>query len=144
MTADDTIWPMLNVGDTALPWQPYQSGTATITLTEPLRGIGDCRDRIMCRDGEWGIERWIKEVVFDGVNETWRLYNTEGLSFFVSLSDSAQNFHSSLCDNYSNVDGAWKAERKNTTGIYSDHVANTSKYFRPPNADVRTLEQWRA
>lgn len=50
---------MLNTGPTALPWQPYQSGTATITLTEPLHGVGDYRDRIMCKDGEWGIERYI-------------------------------------------------------------------------------------
>ena len=50
---------MLNTGPTALPWQPYQSSTAAITLTEPLRGIGDVRDRIMCKDGVWGIERYI-------------------------------------------------------------------------------------
>ncbi len=52
-----TFKPMLNAGDTALPWEPYQSKTAAITLTEPLRGIGDYRDRIMCRGGVWGIER---------------------------------------------------------------------------------------
>lgn len=50
---------MLNTGPTALPWQPYQSGTAAISLTEPLRGIGDTQDRIMCKDGVWGIERYI-------------------------------------------------------------------------------------
>lgn len=53
---------MLNIGDTALPWQPYQSKTAAITLTEPLRGIGDVRDRIMCRDGVWGVERAINQI----------------------------------------------------------------------------------
>lgn len=52
-----TVTPMLNAGPTAQPWQPYQSRTETITLTEPLHGIGDERDRIMCRDGVWGIER---------------------------------------------------------------------------------------
>lgn len=36
-----------------------QSKTASITLTEPLRGMGDVRDRIMCRDGVWGIERYV-------------------------------------------------------------------------------------
>ena len=55
------VWPMVNVGDTALPWEPYRSATAPTTLTEPLRGIGDYRDRIMCRDGVWGIERWVIE-----------------------------------------------------------------------------------
>ena len=53
---------MLNIGDTALPWEPYQSNAASITLTEPLRGIGDVRDRIMCRDGVWGVERAINQI----------------------------------------------------------------------------------
>lgn len=53
---------MLNIGDTALPWEPYQSKTAAITLTEPLRGIGDVRDRIMCRNGVWGVERAINQI----------------------------------------------------------------------------------
>lgn len=57
-----TVYPMINAGSTALPWQPYQSRTATITLTEPLHGIGDYRDRIMCRDGVWGIERTISQI----------------------------------------------------------------------------------
>ena len=71
---------MLNIGDTALPWEPYRSKTAAITLTEPLRGIGDVRDRIMCRDGVWGIERKLINHVLTGeengnwgstVNGTW-------------------------------------------------------------------------
>lgn len=53
---------MLNIGTTPLPWEPYQSKTASITLTKPLRGIGDVRDRIMCRDGVWGVERAINQI----------------------------------------------------------------------------------
>lgn len=88
--------PMLNLGVTAQPYEPYTSGkpspspdnpqeivstdvtavtvtganmskTAAITLTEPLRGIGDYRDRIMCRGGVWGVERNRKTVLYDGV-----------------------------------------------------------------------------
>ncbi|MCC2820640.1 hypothetical protein LK537_25360 [Lachnoclostridium pacaense] len=69
---------MVNAGSTALPWQPYESCTAAITLTEPLHGIGDVRDRIMCKDGIWGIERNRKIAIYDGVinratvaNEAW-------------------------------------------------------------------------
>ena len=51
------IRPMVSAGNTALPWEPYRSASATITLTEPLCD----RDRIMCRDGVWGIERWVIE-----------------------------------------------------------------------------------
>lgn len=74
-TASETIWPMINAGLTALPWQPYQSSTAAITLTEPLRGIGDVRDRIMCRDGVWGIERQFVSLSFNG-SENWIASNT--------------------------------------------------------------------
>ena len=62
LTFNTIFYPMINRGDTALPWEPYQSKTAAITLTEPLRGIGDVRDRIMCRDGVWGVERAINQI----------------------------------------------------------------------------------
>lgn len=67
---------MLNYGDTALPWEPCMGcKTATITLTEPLRGTGDYRDRIMCWDGVWGIERWFLPLTFNG-SENWTIRNT--------------------------------------------------------------------
>ena len=72
---NEIVYPMLNAGPTALPWQPYQSSTATITLTAPLRGIGDVRDRIMCRDGVWGVERQFVSLSFNG-SENWIASNT--------------------------------------------------------------------
>lgn len=74
---------MLNYGDTPLPWEPYKGyQSAPITLTEPLRGIGDYRDRIMCRDGVWGIERWITELIVNG-SEDWTIYdNSSYISFY--------------------------------------------------------------
>nr|DAG85654.1 MAG TPA: hypothetical protein [Caudoviricetes sp.] len=72
---NEIVYPMLNAGPTALPYQPYQSSTATITLTAPLRGIGDVRDRIMCRDGVWGVERQFVSLTFDG-SENWIASNT--------------------------------------------------------------------
>ena len=62
LTFNTIFYPMINRGDTALPWEPYQSKTAAITLAEPLRGIGDVRDRIMCKDGVWGVERAINQI----------------------------------------------------------------------------------
>ena len=69
-----TYYPMLyQDGDGT--WQPYQSSTVTIPLTEPLRGIGDVRDRIMCREGVWGVERQFVSLTFDG-SENWIASNT--------------------------------------------------------------------
>ena len=62
LTFNTIFYPMINRGDTALPWEPYQSKTASIALTEPLRGIKDVRDRIMCKDGVWGVERAINQI----------------------------------------------------------------------------------
>lgn len=61
-TYNVTLYPMLCASPTALPWEPYQSNAASITLTEPLRGIKDVRDRIMCKDGVWGVERAINQI----------------------------------------------------------------------------------
>ena len=59
--------------DAEATWEPFAGcWAATITLTEPLRGIGDVRDRIMCKDGEWGIERKFIPLIFDGSeDEKW-------------------------------------------------------------------------
>lgn len=78
-----TFKPMLNSGEVPLPWEPYHFASAAITLTEPLHGIGDYRDRIMCRDGVWGIERWITELIFDG-SDDWVTYgNSSYIGFYV-------------------------------------------------------------
>lgn len=55
---------------------------AKITLTEPLRGVGEYRDRIMCRDGVWGIDRWITKLILNG-SEDWVIYgNSSYISFY--------------------------------------------------------------
>lgn len=81
-TVNSTVWPMLNAGDQPLSWEPYKGHqTAAITLTEPLRGIGDYRDRIMCRDGVWGIERKFIPLTFDG-SEKWERNGTNTVDKF--------------------------------------------------------------
>lgn len=92
---------MLNAGDTPLPWEPYKGRqTVPITLTEPLRGIGDYRDRIMRKDGEWGIERWITKLTLDG-NEDWVIYgNSSYISFYTrnSCLPVSMNKREGLCE----------------------------------------------
>ena len=74
---------MLNYGDIPLPWEPYMGcKNVAITLTEPLRGVGEYRDRIMCRDGVWGIDRWITKLILNG-SEDWVIYgNSSYISFY--------------------------------------------------------------
>lgn len=76
------VTPMLNAGDIALPWEPYgyridlnisdggnQQQTVPIYLPEPLRSIGDVRDRIVRKTGVWYVERNTRQSTFTGKNE---------------------------------------------------------------------------
>lgn len=51
----------IEISDTPTEYEPYKEQTATITMDEPLRGIGKYQDKIT-KDG---IVRWIKEIVLD-------------------------------------------------------------------------------
>lgn len=134
---------MFNIGDTALPWEPYQSKTAAITLTEPLRGIGDVRDRIMCKDGVWGVERKIVPLILNG-SETWYQFNTSGSkSFGVADFDSLIKIGSALlCDRLSEdvANNVWNGRRDNTIA----NSYNTTKYLRIFLNSTATLDTLKA
>ena len=123
--------------------EPYQSKTATITLTEPLRGIGDVRDRIMCRDGVWGVERKIVPLILNG-SETWNQFNTSGSkSFGVADFDSLIKIGSALlCDRLSEdvADNVWNARRDNTIA----NSYNTTKNLRIFLNSTATLDTLKA
>ena len=72
-------------------------------------------------------------------------YNeSEGTSFQIKAADCALKYNSSICNRYKNMPGAWKADYKGEYGIYSDNVDFRNKYFRRPNAEIATIEEWRA
>ena len=138
-----TFKPMLNAGDTALPWEPYQSKTAAITLTEPLRGIGDVRDRIMCRDGVWGIERKIVPLILNG-SEAWHQFNTSGSkSFGAADFDSRIKIDSALlCDRLSEdvTNNVWIGKRDNTIAT----SGSSTRYIRIFLNSTATLDTLKA
>lgn len=123
--------------------EPYQSKTASITLAEPLRGIGDYRDRIMCRDGVWGVERKIVPLILNG-SETWNQFNTSGSkSFGTADFDSLIKIGSALlCDRLSEdvADNVWNGRRDNTIA----NSYNTTKYLRIFLNSTATLDTLKA
>ena len=70
-----TNYCQFEAGSIASAYEPYQAKSAAIALTAPLRGIGEYRDRIMCREGVWGIERKFIQLTFNG-SENWYIGNT--------------------------------------------------------------------
>lgn len=139
---NDVLYPMINRGDTALPWEPYQSKTAAITLAEPLRGIEDVRDRITCRDGVWGVERKIVPLILNG-SEAWNQFNTSGSkSFGVADFDSLIKIGSALlCDRLSEdkADNVWNGVRDNIIA-YSYSRTKYLRIFLNSTATLDTLK----
>lgn len=134
--------PMLNAGNIALPWEPYAGyQTASITLTEPLRGIGEYRDRIMCRDGVWGIERYIGVVD----NGQWRKLNvasgSAGHRFVYDATDMIEKLNCMvICSKYTRRP---KGASFNAIGDYvaTDEVGKI--FIRTLNPDFETIEAFR-
>ena len=57
---------MIEVGTQATPYEPYQEDKITILSPTPLEKVGDVADRIICKDGVWGVEKkFLKEKLND-------------------------------------------------------------------------------
>lgn len=116
---------------------PDKNQSVTLTADRPLTKW----DKLEKRNGQWGWVYKSAEVVLDG-SEKWSLYFS-GTVFLTDLPNASLGLQTSLCDKYRNIDYAWDAYYNEVFGIYSDNETTTNKYFRPPSADVETVEQWK-
>ena len=118
---------------------PDKNQTVTLTADRPLTKW----DRLEKRNGQWGWVYKSAEIVLDGSeDEVWELYKestTQLISFQIDLQGDMTGSQVSLCDKYINKYGAWYMDEY---GNYSDHEITKYKYFRPPSAEVETVEQW--
>lgn len=137
-----TYYPMIrsaSIEDDS--YEPFQE--SVITLSEPvtLHGIGDVKDRIVRKNGVWGVERRLEEVVYNGASsESWSLRNeSEGTYLFhetnvkLKIGDYSANY---LCTH----------SLPNSTGMNSTQIGSYvySKRFRirvPANV-ATTVEEF--
>lgn len=66
----NSIKVQLEEGTQATPYEPYQEDKLTILSPTPLEKVGDVRDRLICKDGVWGVEKNVNNVVLNG-SESW-------------------------------------------------------------------------
>lgn len=132
---------MVNIGTTPLPWEPYHPPqTASITLTKPLRGIGDYRDEITMTNR---IDRCM-ELTFDGSEDCWGVYNSGSRTGFsaINVLPISMNNRNGIC-NQALVGGNEEVERiilgSNNQNLY---------YFYCPFYDAtvadKGLSAWKA
>lgn len=129
----------VELGTTATSYEPYyKEQTATITMDEPLRGIGKYQDKIT-KDG---IARRIRSVMLNG-NEDWKLYGSNGNinNFGYILREAISNNvgqRSSLTFS-SYKPGVWATDR-----LGQDMFARIIRINLPKDVfpDVETLRNW--
>lgn len=80
-TVNTTVYPMLNLGTSALPYETYQGSVTQLNIPRPLHKVGDVRD--VCRTRVKSV--YDKRVVLDG-SENWIARNNTSHSFSVGLS----------------------------------------------------------
>lgn len=91
-TVDFVCYPMLNLGSTAMPYEPYQGSVTTLPIPRPLHKVGDVRD--VCRTRVKSV--YDKRVVLDGT-EYW--FISKGVFFYKSaVTDNALTM--AACDRY--------------------------------------------
>lgn len=74
-----TIYPMLNLGSTAMPYEPYQGSVTTLPIPRPLRRVGDVRDVCVTRQEHEGAEKlvvtynvgYIKSYAGESITTAW-------------------------------------------------------------------------
>ena len=72
-TPNLTIYPMLNLGNTAMPYEPYQGSVTPLPIPHPLRRVGDVQD--VCRTRVKSV--YDKRIVLDGA-EDWKMGSAVG------------------------------------------------------------------
>ena len=73
-----TIHPMLNLGESPLPYEPYQGSVTQLPIPRPLHKVGDVRD--VCRTRVKSV--YDKRVVFAGT-ENWQ-WNDSGAWAYIT------------------------------------------------------------
>lgn len=100
-----TVYPMVNTGSTALPYEPYGykidiscNGTQTVYLSEPIRKIGDYADTVVS-DGT--VTRRIKKLVLTGT-ESWRKSSAYSDGFFLknAVTDYMSQYKPAYCSHF--------------------------------------------
>jgi hypothetical protein len=151
-----TVYPMLNKGETALPYAPYVCTAVTIPeVVQAIDGYGEGINANVYNYIGWSKKQFAKHVgkaVFDGsTDEMWLTTpannTTEYNAFYVR--QYAENAHKSragaaICDKLPNrTTTEWY---NNVDGFYMGDVADKQILIRVPNsiANVAALRTWLA
>lgn len=124
-------------------YEPYQEDKLTILSPTPLEKVGDVRDRIIEKDGVWGVEKNVDDIVLDG-NESWKSdpITDNMVNMWLSHENIKANT-SMLCDKFIYEPFHYYVKDKECIGNNSNNVINLSlAKSRLVTQDTQGFKQW--
>ena len=128
----------LEEGTVATPYEPYQEDKITILSPVQLEKVGDVADRIIEKDGVWGVEKNVKTTVLDGSEVGW--YGNAMGDYFTS---TLPNFNppnrklNGMCDKLK-IKSKWDSQEK---GIFINHNIIISLPLTEVDS-INALKEW--
>ena len=95
-TVNTTIYPMLNLGESPLPYEPYQGRVTPLPIPRPLRRVGDVKDKCVTRQDYESAEKLVVTynvgfVELDGTEDWKDGQPTEGGEVYFTLNSLQSN-----------------------------------------------------
>ena len=140
---DTTIRPMLNLGKTAMPYEPYQGSVTPLPIPRPLRRVGDVRDVCVTRQEYEGTEKLVVtyNVGFVELDGTEASHIFEGM-FYLDYSASwptPANRVNGVCSHY-----PYGAYGKGKIGLTDNGAAVVYNPNGDYTGDEGGLANWKA
>ena len=137
-TADNVkVYPMLNVGSTALPYEPYNGNITQLPIPRELHRIGEAADKCITRVKSV----YDKRVVLDG-SESWTEYNDEnwkGAGYHVYMFHDADAVIGQPIVSNKYPSRRWASDFKGTLGVTSGVQSILFSVV-----EQKTVDDWKA
>ena len=136
-TGDENFLLQIEEGIQSTPYEPYQEDKLTILSPTPLEKVGDIADRIICKDGVWGVEKNVVNLTFTGI-ENWRI-DTNG-TFYMSSSEWKGVPHKPNCICITDI----FASAMNTNDINDKMFMGNSYLFMIKPSGISSVNDWKS
>lgn len=140
---DTTIYPMLNLGTSALPYETYQGSVTPLPIPRPLRRVGDVKDKCVTRQDYESAEKLVVtyNVGFVELNGTEASHIFEGM-FYLDYSaawPTPANRVNGVCSHY-----PYGAYGKGKIGLTDNGAAVVYNPNGDYTGDEGGLANWKA
>ncbi len=142
-TVDFVCYPMLNLGNTAMPYEPYQGSVTPLPIPRPLRRVGDVKDKCVTRQEHEGVEKLVVtyNVGFVELNGTEASHLYEGMFYldYTPVWPTPANRVNGVCSHY-----PYGAYGKGKIGLTDNGAAVVYNPNGDYTGDEGGLANWKA